>query len=63
MHMNEFIIKCVKMADIFAKLNDTMQVRKLLTEDEYDLFLEMYQVFSAFQNSQKTKQKGDKQNA
>ncbi len=62
MHMDEFIAKCVKMADIFAKLNDTMQVRKILTADEYDLFLEMYQVFSAFLNSQKPKEKGEKQN-
>lgn len=58
--MDEFIVKCVKMADIFAKLNDTMQVRKILTADEYALFLEMYRIFSAFQNTKSTNSKGEK---
>ncbi len=53
--MDEFISKCVKMADIFAKINDKAKIRKILTEDEYDLFIEMFNVYSAFQNSQKTK--------
>ena len=57
--MDEFIAKCVKMADVFARINDTMQLRKILTEDEYDLFIDMYRVYSAFQNSQKTKEKGE----
>ncbi len=60
MHMDEFISKCVKMADIFAKINDKAKIRKILTEDEYDLFIEMFNVYSAFQNSQKPKSKGEK---
>ncbi len=31
--MDEFISKCVKMADIFAKINDKAKIRKILTED------------------------------
>lgn len=61
MHMDEFIAKCVKMADIFAKLNYRCHLRKILTEDEFDLFIEMYNVYSAFQNSQ-TKEKEKKEN-
>lgn len=50
--MDEFISKCVKMADLFAKLNDKYALRKILTEDEYYLFIEMFNVYSAFKDSQ-----------
>ena len=50
--MDEFIAKCVRMADIFAKINDRVVLWKLLTDEEYQLFCEMYNVYSAFKYSQ-----------
>lgn len=59
--MDNLIAKCVKMAGIFAKINDRCMLRKILTDDEYLLFIDMYNVFSAFENSQ-TKVKEKKEN-
>lgn len=54
--MDEFISKCVRMSKIFAKINDTMQLRKILTADEYELFLDMYRVYTAFVLSEEKKE-------
>lgn len=58
--MDEFISKCVRMSKIFEKINDTMQLRKILTDDEYDLFIDMYRVYTAFVLSEEKKEKKEK---
>lgn len=55
--MDYFIARCVRYTEILMKIHDKCKLRKILDDDEYSDFMELFSLFYALYDSQIEKMK------